>query len=598
MSTAFVTGTGGLPLIQSVEMAKNAECHPESLLVGDRFRMLDYRQSFFDCTQHDWKEYDFDGRMLARSVGAGASPTMTMPGAECPLAHRRPSKPYRLAPTITKSFTSFVFGEDRFPRLTVAGDDKTDDFTKAISVAGRLPWHMLRARNIGGSVGTVGLSWCFDSDGRPKFDVHNGKNLHVFEWENRSEKIVRHVAEVYPYWRSMWNGKEYSRVYFWYRRDWTPDMDFVFKDVLYVKGETPIWEIDEDRSTHHDDGVCHLEWIQNQPSEDIDGLPDYHGQYEQLNVLDILSSIVARGGIANLDPTLVLGIDPELAARTNVRKGDGNFMAVGQGGTANYLELAGRSIDAGLKLISSTRLEILEGSQCVIPDPSTIAASGISSVSQKMIYFPTTACAQVLREQYGTPMERMLENMIRVAQSGTTRKTVGVTESGEEVPVQVVVTLPPRFETKEETDDEGNLKKTVKKIEREPGEGGDVELAWPAWFPPTYADQAQHATTMQTATGGKAFLSTETATELTSNVHMVNPEVEKQRMLTQGKKDEDAQAAMFPKGIGGEVDNHDELPPGALSKRMANKPGAPPFPPKPKAPSTAEEPQEGPPKAE
>ena len=44
-----------------------------NLLDSERFRELDRRQSYYDCTQHDYKRFDFDGRMVQSSGGISAT---------------------------------------------------------------------------------------------------------------------------------------------------------------------------------------------------------------------------------------------------------------------------------------------------------------------------------------------------------------------------------------------------------------------------------------------------------------------------------------------------------------------------------------------
>src|SRR5574337_505177 len=120
-----------------------------SILGSPRFRALSLKESYYLCTQHDSKRYDFDGRVI--SSGSGIAATQPLIGTEkstfyVPLRLRRPPSPYRLPRVIVNAFTNLVFGEGRFPTFRVNGDLTTQDFVNALSHATRLPMKMIRVR--------------------------------------------------------------------------------------------------------------------------------------------------------------------------------------------------------------------------------------------------------------------------------------------------------------------------------------------------------------------------------------------------------------------------------------------------------------------
>lgn len=607
---------------------------PRSILYGDRFRDLDARESHYTCTRHDSKIYDFDGRVIGGPKAMQPLISSEKSPIYIPLNMRRPSAPVRMGKIIVDSFTNLLFGENRFPNIKVTGDELTQDFIQAVVRVGRLPLAMIRARQLGGAMGTVGLSWCFH-DGYPRFEVHNAKNLHVHSWLDRVLLRPRHVSEVYLFHDVKWDGKAFNKIYYWFRRDWTPDGDFVFKDVPFKQGEDPHWEIDEEKSNRHGDGIVHFEWIQNLPTDEIDGLPDYEGLYDQFDQLDILSSVVTRGAILNLDPTLKLKLDPDLVKRTGIRKGSDNALIVGETGDASYMELAGTSIDAGIKLLESLRRFILETAQCVVPDPHEVAAQGVSSVTIKALFAPMLSKADVLREQYVEPIKRALGNMAEVVRRKMAeppqmmpvvdeRGEPAVDEAGNPVeePVQFVLHLPPRMERRPQQqpvidpvtgmqqtepaideatgqpmiDPATGLPQTVPTMEtvevdvpvpRLPGPGGgEVEAQWPPYFTPTFDDQSKLVTSMQVATGGtKAFMSGETAIDLVAAAFGIDPTQEKRRVGEDAQGSQQQTAAMFPPGAGGEVEAPNQLPPGASSRPTG--PRGPVEPPPPAAPPEA-----------
>lgn len=565
------------------------EFRPSVLLGSERYKELDRRQAYAECRQHDYKAFDFDGRMLSgSSYGAAmtAMPMITaeMFGAYVPLRARRPSAPYRLAKSMTGAFTNLIFGQQRFPQIRVEGDPITQDWVAAVVKAGKLPKKMIAARNSGGGAGTVGISWCFDRRGKPRFQVHQAKHLFVHRWEDREGLIPSHVSETYVFPNSEWDperGKFVER-YYWYRRDWTPDGDLVFADQPFVPGKDPIWGPPiENLSTMHDHGECHLHWIQNLETDEPDGLPDYDGEYENLDILDTLFSVLFGGGIKNFDPTLVLRLGPEIeyaqAAAGTIKKGSDNALSVGASGDAKYLELAGSSVEVGLKLLAEKRKTVLESCQCILADPNELAAQGVSSVALKAMYAPMLGKTDVMRDQYGIAMESILTQMVDYARERVgTRVSVSVQGGTEEVELEIQ--LPPRIERiprldpdgVQMLDEAGKALEELRRIPRLPGEGGDIELAWPDYFPATPDDKMKTTTALAAANGGKAILSQQTTVEAAAALYGHEADEEWARVQKQHAADkaaEDAAALEQAKAFssngdyqGGKVDPEEEKP--------------------------------------
>lgn len=554
-----------------------------AILDTARFRELDRRQQYLECRQHDAKLVDFDGRPIAKATGAMATqPLLSQEKVPyfVPMRARRPHSPYRLGPIIVGAFTNLLFGKNRFPQLRVDADDDRRDFTQATSRLAGLPVKMIRARNLGGGMGSVGTSWSF-VNGRPRVEVHNTKNIFVHEWSDRSALIPAWATECYLFEKEEWDDTKRKWVmnWFWHRRDWTEDADITFKPVRFDRAiEIPSWEVDKENE--HGEHGCHFHWCQNIPNEDeIDGLPDYDGLYESCDILDILYSVLARGGVLNLDPTLKLKMDPEAVARGAVKKGSDNAIVTGKDGDASYMELAGTSIEAGLKLFDSKRRSALETAQCIIPDPSEIAANGVSSVTIETLFEPMLGKAAVLREQYGALIVRMLDqiNAVASAKVGTTVKVTK--DDGEEEEQEVSLNYPPRIEREPVIDEDGNTtgEETIKTIDRAPGDAGEVELQWPPWFAPTVDDLAKAAPALASATGGKAFMTQKTATRYAAALLGQDPDAEWTAMQS-GHAEEEAKTAAMLDGAdaaaSGAVTHTQELPSGATISRSIG--GTPP----------------------
>lgn len=548
-------------------------CDAYGFIGSDRVLMLARRESYYKCTHHDHKCWDFDGRLIP------PGPPITQPllstteqfSTFVPLRARRPAATYRLARVVVSSFTSMLFGRNRWPAIKVAGDPKTEDFARALVKAASLRNVMIRARAIGGSVGSVGLSWRF-YNGKPYVSVHNGKRILVHSWSDEGELVPEHVSEIYTYSRQVWDERQRRNVtkWFWHRRDWTPVADVVFFEQEFKKDEEPIWRIDEKQSHFHGHGQCHFVWIRNLPDDDdtgsIDGQPDYAELYESLESIDTLKSVIVRGATLNLDPTLVLKIDvTTIAAMGGIRKGSDNALKVGESGDAHYMELSGTSISAGTELFTKLRDAILEAAQCVIPDPNQVAGAGTSAVALKVVYEPMLAKTDILREQYGQGIERLLEQMISYAQDHMQSRTELVTttetandieiEVTEEIDVEPVLNLPPKVVRSKAV---GNEQEVIELVPREPGIGGDVDLDWGDYFSPTPDDKMKATQTLQLAVAVK-ILSRRTATEELAMVYRRDANEELKRLEEEASEHDAAIDAMYPP-MGGEVGDTDELP--------------------------------------
>ena len=546
---------------------------------SERASTLDYRLSYYLCTQHDGKRYDFDGRMLAgwNNPRTPSQPLITGERVAwyVPLRERRPSAPYRLAKMIVSAFTRLTFGEYRFPQLQVHGDEDAQDFVNAIVKYADLPTCMIRARNLGGAAGAVGLSWCF-YEGRPSVTVHNPKDICIHDWENRNRCIPKHVSEITMVPKEEYDQKkkQYVRNWYWFRRDWMPNADLVFKECLYEKGKEPNWEPDYEKSVVHKDGVCHFVWIQNCPDDDIDGIPDYEGLFEQLDEIDVVFSTISRSTKLNLDPTLVLRMDYDLVQRMGVRKGSDNALTVGPNGDAKYMEMSGSGISAALTVFKELRSTALEVANCIIVDPNVIAAQGVSAVALKAIYAPMLGECDIRRTQYGSGLNRLLTDMLRVAQrmfsTGGVALTVDAEGNTQEQEVDFEIKFPPRVKTVPVTDaitgDVVGEKQVL--VPHHPGQSYEIDLIWGGYFNPTPDDQAKTVQTMSIATGGATSLSQESAVQfVASSLGLVGAdEWKKVQAATEKKRQEQSQMFGDPGSVGGAVEG-DELPMGALPRR-------------------------------
>lgn len=557
---------------------------------GPRAQELEFRGRFYHGTQHDWRPYDQDGRMLGpKEQGGFAGQMQFLNSAEnpsyVPLSVRRPNAPYRLGRIMVKQFTGLLFGQGRWPTLT-SDDPESQAFAEAISKAANFWNRFNRARDLGGSRGTSMLSWSF-ANGKPRVRVHNGRFCTVLKWWDVDEHIPEHVTELYQSEATRQTPDGAETYFVWVRRDWTMEADVAFLPVE-VTGDNPVqWTVDEERTIVHGDGEAHVVWLTNFADDEdpasTDGVPDYDTLYEALTTIDELNSLIVRGVGKNIDPTLLLKVEQAMLRKGVVLKGSDNALNVGvDGGDASYLTIPADVVTTGKALIEMLRQQTLEAGQCVIPDPDKVAAAGSSSVALKMIYYIAITAADLLRDPYGKGIVRLAEQIQNSAarRMGAAGEAPELQEEVEVVvdepvaedeladeqgvtlpheslpsdiqeparaPVEYYFDLPDRVVAEPELDDTGNP--TGKTLQRlvpiRPGRGS-FELRWPDYFPPTATDKQAQAGALSTAAGGKPVMSQRTATEEAANLYGYDPIRETERMAAERKIAHDEEQGLFP----------------------------------------------------
>lgn len=539
-----------------------------------RFTELDKREAYYRCRQYDGLRYDWDGNF--RGYGGEAD---IAPGWYVPLKRRRPDVRYELPRTIVARFTSLLFGKDRWPEIKVEGDTEAEDFARTLARVSRLQTRMIEARNLGGAEGTAVLSWAF-ARGKPRVQVHNAKNVTVLDWADPEEMIVGAAIEAYLYKRPVWDGDRVVYRDFYYVRYWDEQVERLYSPIPAEIGNQAGWATRwPAREVVHGWGFAPLYWIQNQPdSSDADGESDFEGLEDDVDALNRLLSATHRGTLANVDPTLVIKSPPSLNDGT-VHKGSGR--TIWSEGGAEYLELKGEAVRAAKELIAEERAAILEAAQCIILDPHESGAGVVSGEALRLRYAPMLAKCDLMREQYGQAVVRILRDMLIAARMLSTRPPSIDPITGQAV--QEGLQLPPRIE-KDEPDEEENdeppapaeKRKTapkVRRVPRTPGTSEDVDLNWGTYFPYTWADVEKGINAASKAIGNKPVASLRTAVQMVASMTGVeNVDAELQAI------EEDAEVALD-----------------RSSRAFGGPPGAPGEPPKPGEPPGKQPPGKEPP---
>lgn len=459
--------------------------------MSQRQQNLNRLWAWYRCSNYQARSMDWDGRKVLEPLDIEAiasrgfiPPGFVDSGQSMPIKFRRPSAPYALVKVIVDRFTGLLFSEHQHPDVDVEGDWQTEEYLRGLADVSRLWQTMIRARSMGGAMGTACVGFQF-VEGKPVIEVHDPRWVKP-DFIDRATFKLRSIDKRYMYpeeVRDPATGR-YETVNFWYRRYIDEQKDILFKPCEVGTGQEPAWEVA--REVQHGFGFCPVVWTQNLPVEDdIDGDSDCHGVYDMVEAIDALIAQANRGIIANCDPTLVITSKAELGSE--IRKGSDNAIKMPEG-NVHYLEMSGSGPKAALDLAETLRKYVLEVAQCVLEHPDT---GGKTATEIERSYASMLAKADVLREQYGERcVKPLLEMMLKAARTLEEPRPQMVEQMGPDgQPVQQQVllrqklTLPPVYEK----DEAGQ--QVVR--ERVMGPGGTLTLKWPGYFQPALGDVNQ-----------------------------------------------------------------------------------------------------------
>ena len=462
----------------------------DNAVVGEtqRFRQINRFEAHYLCTQYLHQPYDWSG--LPADAAETVSPNVQVPiGWNQPALNllarqKRPTAPYNLAKAIVDRFTGLLFSEARKPDVDVEGDPDTDDFLHACMEQMRFWARWREARAIGGACGSAMVTLHLKR-GRFVMQAHNPKHVQIL-WKDRRALDPLAALIIYRYPQEEFStdpksGEVTTRIVeYLYRRIITDQDDTVYKPVKIEPAANLAWEVES--TAVHGLGVFPGVWIQNKPViEQEDGDPDCQGAWQSFDTIDRLLAQMNKALLLNLDPTLVLKIDPKelLALGGSVRKGSDNALYVGANGAAVYLEMLASGVAAAHKLIDRLKQNILDVTRCVLADPEKLSGAAQSAKAMEYIYASMLEQADEFRSQWGDcgviPILRLAEMMAR--------KYHGIEVQQGDKTVVMELDLP-------------------KKADGSPrvlGPGGWIRLKWGPYFAPTENDKSMQVTTLVAA---------------------------------------------------------------------------------------------------
>lgn len=510
---------------------------------------LDKLDNYAAGRQYDHLKYDWNGNYQSYADGADISP-----GWYVPLKHRKPAVRLEVPRLIVSRFSAMLLGEDRFPQISVEGDDEAEDYVNALSEEAHLKIKMQEARDKGGASGTAVLSFAF-LDGKPRLQVHRSKHMHILRWADRYELRPAVALKCYRYMKRVFDGGKIKEKPYYYIRLWTETAEIVWEPVTEEMAKSGKW-VDDVQSypVQHDYGECPVYWIQNLPDSDReDGLSDFAGMLDNFDEINRLYSAMSKGTIANVDPTLVVMEDPQ-NNNGSLKKGSEN--AIFAKGGAKYLELSGTSIQTARDLVRVMLQYCLDVSGVVLGDAEKISGAAKSAAAMRLLYQPMINQCDKLRAQYGQQgIIPLLTGMLKAAKRiGSTQPGPIITTSdGRRVQQKPVVILEPRIETEyvdiedEMGESTGEKQKKVRMKERSPGSSERITLKWPPYFKPTQQDVSAAVTAAAGARG--VLISPKTATKSVQNMYAIG-DVEQELIDIEAHKQLDAERFPGPDDFG------------------------------------------------
>jgi hypothetical protein len=385
----------------------------------------------------------------------------TSSGEYIPLRKRRPSVRYPLCRVVVEDAISLLFSEGHFPAIDCV-DRIMQNSLFSIIRDSRLNSVMIEAA-VRGSIGSVAILMRV-LDGRVFFQVIDTVYLTPV-WNPKQPDLLLTVTERYKVSGAQLSANGYDitdpRFDYWFQRSWDDNAETWYLPSLVSEG--PPQNVDTFRTVSHGLGFVPIVWIRNLPGYSSTGDPNdgactFRAAIESQIEIDYQLSQAGRGLKYSSDPTLLL--KEPAGADTEIVKGAGNALIVGEKGDARLLEIGGTAIAAVIDYVRTLRefaLESIHGNRAS-PERLTAAQSGraLELMNQGLLWLTDN-----LRITYGEVALLALAQMIVRASS---RYTLRVAQ-GE---------LPPMDPS------------------------AALSLKWPKWYPTSAADRQMDATTLTT----------------------------------------------------------------------------------------------------
>jgi Phage portal protein, SPP1 Gp6-like len=399
-------------------------------------------------------------------------------GEYIPLKDRRPAVRTRFCPTVVNDSVSMLFSEGHFPDVECK-DEKTRDALTTVIKEACLNAVMIEAATRG-SVGSICVLMRV-LQARVFVTVMQTPYM-TPEWDENAPDTLKKVVERYKAKGDVLKAAGYTIAdddldkEFWFQRVWDENAEnwYLPQTKEDAKaGKAPV--LDYKRTVKHSLGFVPMVWVKNLPcgENDIDGAPTFPAEAIDTQIeADYLLSQGGRGLKYQSDPVLHIK-EPAFSGNGPVVKGAANAIITGAEGDAKLLEINGDAASAVMDWVKALREIALEG------------MGGNRSNADKLS-----------AAQSGRAMELMNQSLIWLAD----KLRISYGEGALLELLCMIVRASSKFPLKDKRG------RPIEKMSQEE----DISLRWPAWYPPTYADKATQATTLDELRGG-GLISQETA---------------------------------------------------------------------------------------
>lgn len=548
-------------------MADAAAFDPTSVRIYNlpatpRAQMLSALQRYGTGEQWDHLDIDWTGRRRdawtphaierLRAVGVWTI-------AAAANVHKRPNAPVPLAGLVVEGFSDILLGEGREPAVKVDGDPDTEAALEAVFSTSETWDALAEARDQIGRCGCAGFLPVLE-DGVPSAQVLNAAHLAVLEWEATSAWIPRVVVEQKLVTVPITDEDGIRReVPAWRTRAWDQVYEYLYEDLLLDDAPRRDSETQSDyerrrlradesltlkgKPIEHKAGRCPVVWIQNvRDSECPDSCADYDQQsLELMDAADKLQSMLVRGSIANVDPTLCIS-DFVWADRfwPTREKGYGKIIKTSESGSAKLLEISGQGVEQSRKTLQDVIMQIEHRCGIVIIDPDT-AGSYRSGEALGLLW-------RRMEQKAGRKRRSLTRAVRQIAKIWL--DILGAVKIGN-------VELPPRTVPAK---DGGEPKVLDQKL----GKSRWITIDWPPYNYPTPAQLLSTAQALSIAAGGKQIISEETATGwMLGTMGRTDPQRERKQIDSEQQARVDALDDELEAGLGERGDDDVETPPPA-----------------------------------
>jgi hypothetical protein len=240
-------------------------------------------------------------------------------------------------------------------------------------------------------------------------------------WDPKEPDALAAVVERYKVSGTQLSGNGYElpelKEDYWFQRSWDSEAENWYVPTI-VSSNLP-QEIDVFRTVQHGLGFVPIVWIRNLPGYSSTGDPNdgactFRSAIETQIEIDYQLSQAGRGLKYSSDPTLLL--KEPIGADTDIIKGAGNALVVGEKGDARLLEIGGTAAAAVIdyvRILRELALESIHGNRAS-PERLTAAQSGraLELMNQGLLWL-----ADNLRITYGEIALLSLARMIIRASS-------------------------------------------------------------------------------------------------------------------------------------------------------------------------------------